>query len=128
MKTLLYIVILVAVLFVPVTRLDIAKLEPVEAVAVYLEDGLVKLRTDGGSVGVGETAIEALRDLKEKALSDIYLDTAQFLLVGENAERAAAQLKQYLRDNIRIGSYSGGDVKTEARYFSVHRETAKPGE
>ena len=128
MKTLLYIVILVAVLFVPVTRLDIAKLEPVEAVAVYLEDGLVKLRTDGESIGVGETAVEALQNLKEKALSVIYLDTAQFLLIGENARQAAADLKQYLRDNIKIGTYSGGDVKTEARYFSVHEEAAKPGE
>ena len=128
MKTLLYIIILAAVLFVPVTRLDIAKLEPVEAVAVYLEDGLVKLRTDCESMGVGETALEALQDLKEKALSVIYLDTAKFLLVGENAQQAAAELGQYLRDNIKICAYSGGDVKAEAKYFSTHEEAAKPGE
>ncbi|MBQ6839228.1 MAG: hypothetical protein IJO45_00870 [Oscillospiraceae bacterium] len=126
MRILLYIVILAAMLFAPVDRLDIAKLEPVEAVAIYLEDGQVVLQTDGESIGIGNTAQEALTDLKENALAVIYLDTADYLLIGEGAENAAQDLHQYLRESVQIGKYNGGKVKEEAEYLDVHGDAAKP--
>lgn len=127
MRILLYIVILAAMLFAPVDRLDIAKLEPVEAVAIYMEDGQVALQTDGESMGIGNTAQEALADLKENALAVIYLDTADYLLIGEGAENAAQDLRQYLRESVQIGKYNGGNVKEEAKYLDVHGNAAKPG-
>lgn len=126
MRILLYIVILGAMLFAPVDRLDIAKLEPVEAVAIYTENGQVVLETDGESVGRGATAREALEDLKKKALSVIYLDTADYLLIGDGAQSAAQELRQYLRKSAQIGSYYGGSVKDEAKYLDVHGNSAKP--
>ena len=126
MRILLYIVILAAMLFAPVDRLDIAKLEPVEAVAVYMEGGLITLQTDGGDVGRGATAAHALADLKENAQLVIYLDTADYLLIGEGVETAANDLRSYLRKSIRIGCYNGGNVKEEAKYLSVHRDAEKP--
>lgn len=126
MKILLYIVILVAMLLAPLDRLDIAKLEPVEAVAVYMEDGQVVLQTDGESIGKGATAQEALANLKEKALSVIYLDTADYLLIGEGAEGAAQDLRQHLRKSVQTGKYNGGNVKEEAKYLDVHGNAAKP--
>ena len=126
MRILLYIVILAAMLFAPVDRLDIAKLEPVEAVAVYMEDGLITLQTDGENIGRGTTAREALADLKENALAVIYLDTADYLLVGEGAEVASQDLLQYLRKSVEIGKYNGGNVKEEAKYLDVHGNAAKP--
>lgn len=126
MRILLYIVILAAMLFAPVDRLDIAKLEPVEAVAVYMEDGQVVLQTDGESIGIGNTAQEALAELKENTLAVIYLDTADYLLVGEGAENAAQDLRQYLRESVQIGKYNGGNVKEEAKYLDVHGNAAKP--
>lgn len=127
MRILLYIVILAAMLFAPVDRLDIAKLEPVEAVAVYMEDGLITLQTDGEDIGRGTTAQEALADLKENALAVIYLDTADYLLIGDGAETAAKDLRQYLRKSVETGQYNGGNVKEEARYLDVHGNGEKPG-
>lgn len=126
MRILLYIVILVAMFFAPVNRLDIAKLEPVEAVAIYMEDGQVNLQTDGKSMGRGATAAEALQNLKENALAVVYLDTADYLLVGDGAQDAAQQLQEYLKNSVQIGRYSGGDVKDEAKYLDVHGNSAKP--
>ena len=126
MRILLYIIILVAMFFAPVDRLDIAKLEPVEAVAVYMEEGRVTLQTDGENIGSGVTAQEALADLKENALAVIYLDTADYLLVGEGAEEAAKDLQQYLQKSVQIGKYNGGNIKEEAQYLDVHKNAAKP--
>jgi len=126
MRILLYVVILAAMFFAPVDRLDIAKLEPVEAVAVYMEDGLITLQTDGEDIGRGTTAQEALADLKENALAVIYLDTADYLLIGEGAEGAAQDLRQHLRKSVQTGKYNGGNVKEEAKFLDVHGNAEKP--
>jgi len=126
MRILLYIVILIAMFLAPVDRLDIAKLEPVEAVAVYIEEGQITLQTDGESIGKGATAQEALADLKENALAVIYLDTADYLLIGEGAEGAAQDLRQHLRKSVQTGKYNGGNVKEEAKFLDVHGNAEKP--
>lgn len=126
MKILLYIVILGAMFLAPVQRLDIAKLEPVEAVAVYMDGEEVVLQTDTETIGKGRTAPEALVDLKQNALGVIYLDTADYLLIGENAEKAAMELCKYLRPAVQTGVYCGGDVKEEATYLDVHGNAEKP--
>ena len=127
MKRILYIVLLALALAIPVKRLDIAKLEPIEAVAVMVEDGLVCLRTDTESEGKGETVALALRALKENAKGMVYLDTARFLLVAENAYEEAKALMQYLRRNVQVAPYGGTGVKEEAQYLETHDFAAKPG-
>lgn len=113
-------------LVVPLSRLDIAKLEPIEAVAVYVENAEVVLKTDTKAEGRGATVESALEDLKNRTTAIVYLDTARYLLVGENAEQQAQQLKQYLKSTIRQGAYAGGDVKEEAKYLDAHSEGARP--
>ena len=126
MKFILYALIIALSLFAPVTRLDIAKLSPVEAVAVYKEYGQVVLKTDEENEGRGENVHLALADLREKASVIIYLDTARYLLVGEGAEAEAAALQAYLKESVLVGNYAGGDVKEEAKYLDVHTDSAKP--
>ena len=60
MRRILYVLILVLAFIAPVDRLDIAKLQPIEAVAVYLEEGEVVLETDTGDLGRGATEELAL--------------------------------------------------------------------
>lgn len=126
MKVLLYILILALVLVAPVNRLDIAKLQPVEAVAMQMVEDRITLITDTGDRGAGKTVSEALQDLKEKASSIIYLDTADFLLISHNARQYTGQIKQYLKSSVKVGSYNGTDVKEEAKYLDVHTDRAKP--
>ena len=126
MRMLYYIIILGLMLLAPVKRLDVAKLEPVEAVAVTVNDGSVVLEADTGCVGKGRNAEEAVTSLKENAKGIIYLDTARFLLVGNNAEEAAMQMKPYLRRTVCLVAHGGGDIKEQTEYMDAHNFRTKP--
>ena len=125
MRKILSIVILMLSLAAPVKRLDVAKLQPVETVAVYYSGNAVVLETDTGNVGQGSTAAKALQDLKESACSVIYLDTAEYLLIGQNAQNAAAELRPFLKDSVKVGSYHGGDIMKETAYWEIHGDLPK---
>lgn len=126
MKTALYIFIIILSLLAPVERLDVGKLQPVEAVAVSVNDGQVVLETDTEDVGIGATAQEALTNLKETTPAIIYLDTANYLLVETGAEAHGEALMPDLKPAVRVATYGGGSVKEEAKYLDAHDETAKP--
>lgn len=126
MRRILYAGILLAAFFAPVERLDVAKLLPVEAVAIYMEEEEIVLEIDTEDQGRGSTVQEALENLKENATKIIYLDTARYLLVAENAQVQAKELLPYLKPSVRQGAYVGGSVKEEAKYLDAHSESAKP--
>lgn len=125
MRKLLSIVILLLSLAAPVKRLDVAKLQPVQTVAVYLQAGEVVLATDTGSLGRGATAQQALSDMKAKAASVIYLDTAEYLLIEKNAQAQADALRPFLHSSVKVGEYGGGDVKEETAFYEVHGDLPK---
>ena len=60
---------------------DIAKLDPVRVVHIDLEEGLLRLKTDTGAQGSGLTLSAAEADLRSRASGEIYLDTAEFLIL-----------------------------------------------
>ena len=126
MRKILYIIIVGALLLAPVKRLDVAKMEPVEAVAIYPENGDMVLETDTESIGRGKTVQQALENLKESASSVIYLDTAEYLLVAESTWEQAEQLMEYLKKGVKTAVYAGGNVKEEAQYLDAHEESAQP--
>lgn len=126
MRALLYIVILLAAVLAPADRLDVAKLEPVEAAAVYMEQGLVVLKTDTEAVGKGATAEEALENLKENTPAIIYLDTAEYLLISPEAAQWEEALRPWFKPSVMVCAYNGGDIKEEAKYLDAHAESAKP--
>ena len=121
MRRLCYLAILVGIFFAPVEKLDIADLEPVQAVAVYMDGDNVVLETDTQDKGRGKSAEEALADMKKNTPTVIYLDTAEYLLVAKNAEDYADTLRGYLKRDIKIVEYYGGSVKEEAKYADVHQ-------
>lgn len=120
MRKILSVAILVACLFAPVQRLDVAKLQPVQTVAVYWQGEKIVLETDEGDKGYGDTAQEALENLKQTALTVIYLDTAEYLLVGDGAQQQAEQLRPSLHKTVKVGPYNGGDIAEEAAYWELH--------
>lgn len=126
MRVLLYIVILGLMLLAPVQRLDIAKLQPIEAVAVFTQNGNVILLTDTGDRGEGQNVSQALEDMKARASSILYLDTARFLLISEEGKQYLAEIKAVLKPSVQTGAYHGGDVKEEAKYLDAHMDSAKP--
>lgn len=125
MRKLISIALLTLAIAVPLKKLDIAKLQPVEGVALYKEGQQVVLETDTGSRGVGETALEALNDMKEKATSVIYLDTAEFLFVEEGMERFAEELRPLFNKAVRVGKYLGMKAEELVAYYEIHGKLPK---
>ena len=125
MRWILYGVIIVLALIAPVAPLDVAKLQPVEAVAVRMENGRVILETDTEDRGEGATAAEALADMKNNATSVIYLDTAEYLMVEEGAEACVEELRPLLNDSVYVGADLGWAVKDQLQYYEVHGNLPK---
>ena len=120
-RIILYCVILGAVLAVPVEKLDVGKLEPVQAVWMYKLDDQIILETDTDDLGVGDTADAALADLEEHCPGIIYLDTAQFLLVSENAVDQIPSLCGHLKDTVALSCWDGeGSLADAVKYMASH--------
>ena len=120
-RILLYIVILGATLAVPTESFDIGKLLPVQVVAIYKENDKVILQTDTQDMGIGGNAIEALQDLKDTAAGIIYLDTAQYLLLGEDTAQAVEDLRGELKASVRVCAVEETvDLTETAAFLDAH--------
>lgn len=123
MRKLAYMVIVIALFFAPVKRLEAGKLLPVRAVALYYADGAIVLETDTGNKGKGKTANEALDDLKAITPAFVYLETAEYLLVSEEATDAVEQLRGALKPRVKVCVCDAKDrVNDVAEYLDVHGE------
>ena len=120
-RVIIYIAALAAVWFAPVEGANIGTLHPVEAVLIYKEETKVVLQTDTGDVGKGSNAEEALEDLKKTTPGTSYLDTAEYLLLGENTETVAEELRTHLKGNVGLcAAEEGVDPAEAARFLEVH--------
>ena len=120
MRIVIYGVILLGLLLAPVRKLDIAELEPVEVVYLDKTADRILLSTDTGAQGRGSTMDAALEDMKQKTPAVIYLDTAEFLIVSENAVNELESVRYYVKDSVRLCVAENPDMKTAARYLKTH--------
>lgn len=120
MRLLLYICILALLPFAPVNRLDVAKLKPVQTVAVSIEEGQVVIETDTKNRGRGRSVREAVENLEENTPGVIYLDTAQYLLVTEEAMSQLEEMKSYMYPSVCVSLWDGkGSVETAAQFLEL---------
>ena len=126
MRRALYVILIGAALLAPVERVDVAKLLPVEAVAVYGIGELVVIETDSGDKGEGKDSMEALANLRQNCSSIIYLDTARYLLVEEGLNEEAQKLMQEMKRSVKVEVYRGGSVKETVKYLEAHQNAGKP--
>lgn len=121
MRRLLYIIVVLVLLAVPVRRSDVGSLLPVEAVMVDYKRGKVTITTDTGNVGAGEDLQQAYLDLKENASKQIYLDTADYLILEGDAIQLAEELGDYLKPGIRVCESNGKiDAEEAVQYLAAH--------
>ncbi len=126
MRKFIYALIIAALFLVPLKRADIAKLRPVQAVAMYMEDNNIVLETDTGDLGRGENVLRALENLKEKTAAVVYLDTADFLLVAKNAVSRVGEMAQHIKQSVKVCvCEAAGRVKEAAQYLDVHGNLPK---
>lgn len=121
-KTLLYLLVIAGLLIAPIEPMDIGVLEPIQAVWLSSADGNVVLETDTEDKGTGKTVTEALQDMKRRSQGIVYLDTAQFLLVSEDAVGRIPEITAYLKDSVKACLWTGeGSVADAARYMQAHK-------
>ena len=113
-----------AMLIAPSEDLDIASLQPVELLYIYMENGIVTVETDTGDFGTGKDLQDAMEDMKATTPGEIFLETAQYLLVGENGEDFLPELKQILRPAAQVIQMRGApDVQAAVKFLSVHKSS-----
>ena len=124
MRVIIYIVILGLTFLAPVNRVDVANLLPIESVAVYIEDNMVVLETDTENTGRGESVAEALINLKDTTPAVVYLDTAEYLMVSQEAIDQIEALRACLKPSVRVCICDARNrVKETAKFVQVHGET-----
>lgn len=117
-KWLLLLLLTVVLARVEHTGTDISDLEPVELVRVTTAD-TVRIETDTGAAGQGNTLQEAVADLHATASGTVFLDTAQYLLLDKEAY--LPELYDLLRPACRVALARGDmDLTEAARYLEAH--------
>ena len=121
-RILCYILILNALWFVPLDRIDIADLAPVRGVWLSVEEGNLTLETDTGARGTGTTVEEALQNLKKTSLGIVYLDTAEYVLLSESAIEHIGGLIPYIKQSAHLCLWDGeGEIETAIKYAHAHK-------
>lgn len=100
---------------------DVAKLQPVELVYIYVEEDSIIVRTDTGDRGQGGNLNTAFVDLEETTAGIVFLDTADYLIVTSEAEWLLPELRNYLKGSTRVCKGEGiEDLETAAKYLAAH--------
>ena len=101
---------------------DVGKMNPVEAMCLVKIEGEYHLITDTWNLGTGETIATAITSLIESSSAEIFLDTAEYLLVTRECETDIGVMGEYLRPSCRVCILDGEpDMEAVAVYLSVHK-------
>ncbi len=99
---------------------DISKLEPVRTVYLYTEAGDLCIETDTGDSGTGADLMEATSDMKANADGEIFLDTAEFLILAPEVA-ITPDFYTLLRPGCKVCyTDAAPDQTAAADYLSVH--------
>ena len=126
MRRFLYGLILIAVLLVPVRRVEVAQLMPVWAMSLDREDSLLVLETDSGYFGKGPDIQRAIEDLHTNTPYNLYLDTTRYLFAAEEAADYLPQFYHILKGSVRVCICEPPeDLTLAAQYLDVHLRMTK---
>lgn len=105
----------------PFRGTDVGKLLPVETVRICRENGKILLQTDTGDAGKGADISEALLDLKATTAGNVFLETADYLLVQLGCEEMLPELAGILRPSCGVCVEVGeAELEKVAKFFAAH--------
>ena len=81
---------------------DVGKLQPVQVVCVSGGADGVKIETDTGDMGTGSDLEQAFENMKATSPAELFLDTAEYLLVARGCEDLISQMMTYLRPSCAV--------------------------
>lgn len=100
---------------------DVGQLKPVQVVMLRENGEGLMLLTDTEDIGIGKNVSEAVMDMKEAAIGQVFLDTADYLLLEPGTEGWLPQLRQYLRPSCSLCYVNGEvDLKLAGEYLPHH--------
>ena len=103
---------------------DIEKLEPAWVLMVDEKAGGVSVSTDMGQRGRGRTLTEAVEDMKTGAAGEVFLDTAEYLLITPSALERLGESLELLRNSCQVCIVNDvDDLAAAGEYLEAH----KPG-
>lgn len=101
--------------------MDIGKLQPVQVVRLTCPRGQVRMETDTGDFGTGENLKEALIDMKQSAPAEVFLDTADYLIVSPGCIDLLPAMMKYLRPSCAVCVEDGKpDMEQVGLYLQQH--------
>lgn len=120
-RMIVYLAILAAVCWAGDPGTDIGMLIPVETVLIQKLENEIVMETDSGDRGTGLTVGQAAADLKEKAEGVVYLDTADYLILNEEAEVLLYQLQKNQKQEVALCRTEGHiDVQKATAFLRAH--------
>lgn len=101
--------------------MDVGKLEPVEAVHLTKTAGALHVETDSGSVGQGKTLAEAVADLQNGASAQVFLGSADKLLVTGDMTEFWPEIFEEFRPACQVCvAEERVDLAQAAAYLDIH--------
>ena len=110
--------------WMPFRGTDVADLQPIEAVRIHSDHGTVSVQTDTGDSGTGDDLDAAFIDLKKTTAGEVFLETADYLIINEAAIEELEALCSYLRPGCGV-CIEYGNVKLEDAviFLKTHEQT-----
>lgn len=104
----------------PHPAVDIANLSPVRSIYIDIDGATLTIETDDHIFGSGRDLSEAYQDLTANADREIFLDTAEFLILDPNVT-ITAEFYNLLRPTTKVVFAVGPpDFDTISDYLAIH--------
>ena len=104
----------------PHPAVDIARLDPVRAIYLYMDGVEMTIETDSGDSGTGADLEAAYAALRKNAHREIFLDTAEFLILAPDVPITEA-FYQLLRPTTQVVlSNEKPNLETISDYLAIH--------
>ena len=104
----------------PHPAVDIARLDPVRAIYLYMDGAELTIETDSGDSGTGADLEAAYAALRTNAHREIFLDTAEFLILDSDVPITEAFYALLRPTNQVVFSNEKPDLETISDYLTIH--------
>lgn len=105
----------------PNPAVDVGRLEPVEVVQLTVTGDEILIRTDTGAWGAGSALADAVEALKRADDREVFLETADKLLLQGDPEKYLPELYELFRPGSQICRTVGEpDLEAAGHYLTIH--------
>ena len=126
---LLAVILLWGIPVLPINRISLNVLEPVEIIFIGTKDQHISLQTDTGAEGNGDTMEEAFRDLMRKAKGNLFITTANTVVVDWRNQSFLLDAIAYIRPATSVYALEGEpDFEILIPYIRSHSSNVLIGE